>query len=922
MLETVSTVSPPPSGAPGVPPGRPGRWVAALAVLGLLSVLLVAGAQPASSAGGTLDTTFGSSGAVVTDFGGSGSFDAIAGLAIYGTGANAGKIVMAGITAVGTGLVRLNADGSYDTSFGAGGSVSSNAMYEPKAIAIDGSGRLLVTGRSAASNGSLVVARYTATGVLDSTFGTSGKVTVAGLTDSGALKSGGEDVAVQSDGKVVVAASDGGDVSLFRFSSAGVADTSFDTDGRVNTGADSSGEDSLAIQSDGKILVTAMVGTAGGLRRYSDTGVADTSFDSDGAVTTANHLPRALTLQSDGKSITAGSFNNDALVVRRNVDGSLDTGFDTDGVASVAVSGLSPIRAHAAAVTAAGIVIAGRLDNTAATSGIFVARLTTGGALDSTFATGGVATFLSASSQSTATVASVVADGTTASARMVVGGSLLNTSRGLSATDNDFLVLRVHMADPPATTTTTTTTTTTPGATTTSTTTPGGTTSTSTTSTTAPEVAGSVPAGGSSASEVLGVRPTPTNRVIVGVTTPIAGVLGFTKNGGDQVSGFKRLGGVAVTAPTATVTQPLRITMAVDVSTLSPALPLGAVVVLRDKKVVPECESTAIAAPDPCVLSRKRVGNELTITSLSSAASTWTAARPVVQRVFGDSRILSAIATSRSLYADRSAEAVVIVRSDSYADALAATPLAVAKRAPLLFTGRAELNDATLDEVTRVLAPGKTVFLLGGVRALSETIPARLASWDYKTVRLFGANRFETAVAVATRGLGSPGTVILTTGFDFADALAAGAAAAKIKGAVLLTDGGKMPAATAGYLRARRPVRYALGGQAARADRQARAMAGADRYETSVLAAKRFFIRPGVIGVASGLTYPDALTGGVHVAMSGGPLLLVPPTGSLPVAVKIYLRPAPTDAPALFLYGGEKSVEPAVAAALQSTLGA
>lgn len=912
MLGTVSTVSPPPSGAPGVPPGRPGRWMAALALLGLLSALLVAGAQPASSAGGTLDTTFDSDGVRLHHFL-SGSNDTVTGMAIQSDG----NIVVVGKTTLGTGLVRIKPDGALDSTFAGGAGVvnfaAATVMAEPTGLVLQADQKIVVVGRTAATNGSLVLARFTTTGDLDTTFDTDGVTTAIAMTGA---SSGGEDVAVQADGKLLVAAVDAGNVAVFRYLATGSLDTTFDGDGRLNTGYTSTLEDSVAVQADGKVVVTGQSGSSGGIFRYSSVATPDATFGTAGAATTANHVPRAIAVQSDQKLLVAGdtgSGDNAALVARRLDTGALDTSFGTAGVASITVPGIASARAHSIAVTSAGIVVAGRLNNGTAASGLFVARLTTAGVLDATFATSGIATFSTAASQNTATVARVAVDG---NGKAVLAGSVVNATR--TPSDTDFLVLRVHMADPPATTTTTTTT---PGATTTSTTAPG-TGTTSTTSTTAPEVAGSVPAGGSSASEVQGVRPTPTNRVIVGVTTPIAGVLGFTKNGGDVVSGFRRLGGVAVTAPTATVTQPLRITMSVDVSTLSPSLPLGAVVVLRDKKQVAECESTAIAAPDPCILSRKRVGNELTITSLSSAASTWTAVRPVVQRVYGDSRVLSAVATSRSLYADRGADAVVIVRSDSYADALAATPLAVAKRAPLLFTGGAELDDATLDEVTRVLAPGKTVYLLGGVRALSATIPSRLASWDYKTVRLFGANRYETAVAVATRGLGSPSTVILTTGLDFGDALAAGAAAAKVKAAVLLTDGAKMPAATAGYLRARRPVRYALGGQASRADRQATAMAGADRYETSVLAAKRFFVRPGVIGVTSGLTYPDALTGGVHVAMSGGPLLLVPPTGALPVSVRIYLRPAPTDAPALFLYGGEKSVEPAVAAALQSTLGA
>ena len=218
-----------------------------------------------------------------------------------------------------------------------------------------------------------------------------------------------------------------------------------------------------------------------------------------------------------------------------------------------------------------------------------------------------------------------------------------------------------------------------------------------------------------------------------------------------------------------------------------------------------------------------------------------------------------------------------------------------------------------------MLPAGKVVYVLGGTNALSDEVVKRVERWGYDAQRIFGDNRYETAVAVATEGLGSPKTVIETTGLSFADALAAGAAAATVKGAVLLTAGAEQADATAGYLTPG-TTRFAIGGPAAAADPGATPLVGADRYETAVLAAKQFF-DDGVatVGVASGATFADALAGGTHAAMFQAPLLLVPPKGNLPTAVQIYLRDQPTR-PSAYLYGGTSALGADIATALQAAL--
>ena len=111
----------------------------------------------------------------------------------------------------------------------------------------------------------------------------------------------------------------------------------------------------------------------------------------------------------------------------------------------------------------------------------------------------------------------------------------------------------------------------------------------------------------------------------------------------------------------------------------------------------------------------------------------------------------------------------------------------------------------------------------------------------------------------------------------------------KLDAAILPTDGSSQSSATAAYLAAHPgDVRWALGGPAAAADPTATPIVGDDRFDTSAKVAAQFFTNPAAIAVASGVKFPDALSGGAHIGMFGGPLLLVNPDVPLPEPVRAY----------------------------------
>lgn len=282
-------------------------------------------------------------------------------------------------------------------------------------------------------------------------------------------------------------------------------------------------------------------------------------------------------------------------------------------------------------------------------------------------------------------------------------------------------------------------------------------------------------------------------------------------------------------------------------------------------------------------------------------------------RIAGQSRDLTSVAASQSAFpAAGSARAVVLASDADFPDALAGTPLAVAKAGPLLLTTPTSLDAAVGSEISRVLPRGDAVYVLGGDAALSASVSQSVAAMGYQIVRLAGSDRYGTALAVAG-ALGDPSTVLLATGLDFPDGLSAGAAAAEVGGAVLLTDGASQAPGTASYLSAHPAAVTAVGGPACQADTSARCVAGATRYDTSVDVAQAFFTSPADLGFASGVAFPDALSGGAHIGHLGGPMVLVPASGPLPQSTYAYIQ-AQAQATAGYLYGGTGAVSDEVAA--------
>ncbi|MEO7317778.1 MAG: hypothetical protein ABIZ56_02190, partial [Chthoniobacteraceae bacterium] len=221
------------------------------------------------------------------------------------------------------------------------------------------------------------------------------------------LLDAGTSMALQSDGRIVVATStliaDGSDFALVRYTSAGVLDTSLAGTGIVITPI-STGDDqahSVALQNDGKIVVAGSSGVDYAVARYHADGALDLSFSGTGIViTNINGLDigRSVAIQSDGKIVVAGSSDPSGTVtparfslVRYQTDGSLDLTFSGDGKVTTLI-GNGAVGASVAVQCDGKILLAGTAQTETCGSDFALARYSPDGSLDTSFNGTGIVT--------------------------------------------------------------------------------------------------------------------------------------------------------------------------------------------------------------------------------------------------------------------------------------------------------------------------------------------------------------------------------------------------------------------------------------------------------------------------------------------------------------------------------------------------
>lgn len=313
------------------------------------------------------------------------------------------------------GLYAAAQSGSLDSTFGNGGFVVTSVNFNTQAgwasdVAVQPDDKIVVLAESynygSTTARDFYVLRYNSDGSLDTTFG-SGGVTRFAFTTTADNESP-TSVALQPDGKILV----GGYIhqlsiaAVARLNTDGSLDNSFGSGGKLTfqfVNRDASAVQAMAVQSDGKIILGGnSTGKKYGFARLNANGSFDTSFNGTGKLAVTHTLKSGgdggmvdLTIQPDGKYLASG-YNGGAsktprswTLMRVNTNGSMDTGFGSSGTATTVFSGTTWSNARHVFVLPDGKILAGGdLLISPYSSWVFI-RYLSNGQLDTSFGSGG-----------------------------------------------------------------------------------------------------------------------------------------------------------------------------------------------------------------------------------------------------------------------------------------------------------------------------------------------------------------------------------------------------------------------------------------------------------------------------------------------------------------------------------------------------
>ena len=307
-----------------------------------------------------------------------------------------------------------------------------------------------------------------------------------------------------------------------------------------------------------------------------------------------------------------------------------------------------------------------------------------------------------------------------------------------------------------------------------------------------------------------------------------------------------------------------------------------------------------------------------------------------VRRLKGSSRIDTAVAVADAGW--DAATHVLLATADQFPDALSAGALAAQLDAPLLLTARDVLPTAVEQALHRLGV--REIAVIGGAAAVSDAVVDHLRAAGYLVRRYAGATRYETAAAVAGAVASSadppPDDLLLASGLDSADALAAGAFNALGPAPLLLAGAGIQDTLATLLQAATQRQVTVVGGIAAVARAVAvalvpdgvpiRRLAGSNRFLTGLTVAAAVLERLGSdpvrLVVASGQGFADALTAGALTSRVRGLLLLVPPDDLDGVpAIRTFLRTNRDRFSGVTLVGGTAALSERVSDQLAADLG-
>jgi uncharacterized delta-60 repeat protein len=347
------------------------------------------------------------------------------------------------------------AAGDLDTTFNGTGTVTTPATAfgsdTGKAVAIQTDGKIVVVGdvpggtNDINTSTDIAVIRYQANGSIDTSFGVNGVRYITIGTFDRALS-----VAIDVNGGVIVGGetNDSGgstDIFLFRLTAAGVADTTFNGNGVIRydlSNGFNDGVSSVIVEADRQVVIAGYTTIATGVgsqvrlamlvQRYNADGTLDTTFGTNGSrvsiIGSDNDVATAITAIGDGRYLVTGNTVSNRVqytfVTRVAESGVIDTsfGFSGGGASIISIGGTGIDYARSIAWMPIGRIVVGGYARVNATTGnhnVFAMRLDANGLFDTSFNSNGLSVIDLGSTEDEANALVVQRDG-----RIVLGGSV------------------------------------------------------------------------------------------------------------------------------------------------------------------------------------------------------------------------------------------------------------------------------------------------------------------------------------------------------------------------------------------------------------------------------------------------------------------------------------------------------------------
>ncbi|MFC0476033.1 cell wall-binding repeat-containing protein [Robertmurraya beringensis] len=247
------------------------------------------------------------------------------------------------------------------------------------------------------------------------------------------------------------------------------------------------------------------------------------------------------------------------------------------------------------------------------------------------------------------------------------------------------------------------------------------------------------------------------------------------------------------------------------------------------------------------------------------------APQQVTERLAGETRFGTNLALTKKI-ASKSLDTVILANAWNYPDALAGGVLNNTHNGAVILVDNNQTNISNaLNETSRLLKSGGKVYILGGEAAVSNTVENAFRN-QFSVERIGGIDRVETSIQIAKKAVSNPTEIFITYGFNYADALSIVPYAAEIKAPILLNNNASLDSRIASYIKEKGIKKVTLvGGTAVLSPQiesslralnvEVQRVSGDTRYATALAIAKKYYPNTTSVGIASGESFADALSG-------------------------------------------------------------